>query len=74
MNGHRKATGGPKQPLVPGFPATLVSRCFIGTVKNMDMLINTMYLELQLVRGLGLGYTRVKSASSTDVVLHPQML
>lgn len=27
-----KATGGPELPLVPGFPVTLISRCFIGTV------------------------------------------
>ena len=27
--------GGPKRPLVPGFLVTLISRCFIGTVKHI---------------------------------------
>ena len=34
----------------------------------MDMSINTLRLEVRLVRGLGLSYTRVKSASSTGAL------
>ena len=40
---HNKATGGPKRPLVPGFPVTLISRCFIGAVKDMAKLTRCAY-------------------------------
>ena len=33
-----QGTGGPKRPVVPGFPVTLVSRCFIGTVESITRL------------------------------------
>ena len=66
-----KATGGPKRPLVPGFPVTLKSRCFIGTVKHMARLRNTLRFELRLVRGLGFGYIMLKSVSSTDRCCEP---
>ena len=33
-----KTTGEPERPLVLGFPATLISRCFIGTAKHMARL------------------------------------
>ena len=38
-----KATGGPKRPLVPGFPVTLLSRCFIGTVTHMTRLTRCVW-------------------------------
>lgn len=31
----RKATGGPNRPLVPGFPVSRLSKCFIGTVQYL---------------------------------------
>ena len=45
--------GGPKRPLVPGFTVTLISRCFIGTVKHIDYMarFTRFRLELRLVRG-----------------------
>ena len=36
--------GSTKRPLIPGFPVTLMSRCFIGTQKNG--YVNTLRLYL----------------------------
>ena len=34
----------PKRPLIPGFPVTPVSRCFIGTEKHTASLTRCVYI------------------------------
>ena len=45
---HAKVMLAPKLPPFPGFPANLISRCFIGTETRIAIL-TTLRLVLQLV-------------------------
>ena len=64
-----KARGGGKRPLVPGFPGFPVTLIFMFFwISKQYGYVNTLRLELRLVRGLGLGYTRVRIAPSADAV------